>query len=261
MRPDELLQLYDSQERTRIGPTASGFHVEWDGPILRMIGPGPEASSNAVLFARIDEASADAAIARQISFFGAERRSFEWKHFSHDAPADLPRRLLAAGFKAQEPETFVALDLSREVRRDPPTDIEIRRIDDPSAFGVIAAVNRAVYGDAQHADWLHRVIADEKLVDPDSLSVYAAFDGDRPVSVGWIRHRRGEPFGSLWGGSTLAEYRGRSIYSTLVAARAEEARGRGCRWLTVDCSPMSLSILERRGFEKLAVITPFIWSS
>ena len=76
-----------------------------------------------------------------------------------------------------------------------------------------------------------------------------------------MRHRRGDPFGSLWGGSTLPEHRGRGIYSSLVAARAGEARERGCRWLTVDCSPMSLPILERRGFERLAVTTPFIWTS
>jgi len=196
-----------------------------------------------------------------IAFFAAAGRSFEWKHFSHDRPVDMPERLKAARFDAQEPETFVALDLEGEVRHRPPTGIEIRRLDDPWSFGAIAAVNRAVYGDPDHAAWLQRVVADEKRESPDSLSLYAAFEGDRPVSVGWMRHRRGNSFGSLWGGSTLAEYRGRGLYASLVAARAAEARERGCRWLTVDCSPMSLPILERRGFRRLAVITPFIWSS
>jgi hypothetical protein len=76
-----------------------------------------------------------------------------------------------------------------------------------------------------------------------------------------LRYRQGDAFGSLWGGSTLAEHRGKGIYSAVVAARATEARQRGGRWLTVDCSAMSLPILERRGFQRLAVITPFIWTS
>jgi GNAT superfamily N-acetyltransferase len=75
-----------------------------------------------------------------------------------------------------------------------------------------------------------------------------------------MRYRQGDAFGSLWGGATLAEYRGKGIYTAMVAERVKEARQRGGRWLTVDCSAMSLPILERRGFQKLAVITPFIWS-
>lgn len=261
MTPSDLLRLYDSEERTRTDGLGPGFRAEWDGPILRMIGPDREASANAILFASLDGVAIDDAIARQIAFFAGDGRSFEWKHFSHDEPADLPQRLTAAGFRAGDRETFVALDLARAAAQPEPNGIEVRRLEDPSAFGIIAAVNEAVYGDAAHAAWLERVIADEKRSDPDSLSVYAAFAEETPVAVGWMRHRRGAAFGSLWGGSTLAPHRGRGIYSALVAARAEEARQRGCRWLTVDCSPMSLPILERRGFERLAVITPFIWSS
>ena len=256
-----LLHRYDAEVRSKVGRMSPGFRVEWDGPVLRMIGPDRGASSNAVLFARLDATSADDAIARQIAFLGAEGRSFEWKRFGHDGPPDLPERLTAAGFAAEEAETFVALDLGREMHVRPADGVEIRRLDDPAAFGAIAAVNSAVYGDPEHAAWLERVIAEEKRADPDGISVYAAFAGEAPVGVGWMRHQRGDAFGSLWGGSTLPDYRGRGIYSALVAVRAGEARSRGCRWLTVDCSPMSLPILERRGFERLSVITPFIWSS
>jgi len=28
----------------------------------------------------------------------------------------------------------------------------------------------------------------------------------------------------------------------------------------VDCSPMSLPILERRGFQRLSTTTPYVWS-
>ena len=257
----DILRRYDREARTRTDGMAPGFHVEWDGPVLRMRGPDRTASANAVLFARLDEAGADAAIARQVAFFAAAGRSFEWKHFSHDEPADLPARLTAAGFQVEEAETFVVLDLSREIVQPVPTGIEIRRLEDPATFAAISSVNEAVYGDSDHASWLARVVEEEKRADPDGISVYAAFADEAPVSVGWMRYRQGDAFGSLWGGSTLAEHRGKGIYSALVAERAREARQRGGRWLTVDCSPMSLPILERRGFQRLAVITPFIWSS
>jgi ribosomal protein S18 acetylase RimI-like enzyme len=260
MTRTDILGRYDREARTRTNGRAPGFHVEWDGPVLRMTGPDATPSANAVLFAQLDEASADKAIARQVAFFATAGRSFEWKHFSHDRPADLPARLSAAGFKATEPETFVALDLSRQVVDSVPKGVEIRRLEDPAAFDAITAVNEAVYGDADHASWLARVIGDEKRADPDCISVYAAYADKAPVSVGWMRYRQGDAFGSLWGGATLAEYRGKGIYTAMVAERVKEARQRGGRWLTVDCSAMSLPILERRGFQKLAVITPFIWS-
>lgn len=260
MDKSEILSRFDAEVRTR-ADAPPGFTVAWNGPILRMTGPDREAHSNGVLYARLDEASADACIAQEIAHFRAEGRAFEWKMFDYDPPADLARRLEAAGFAAEAQETFVAYDVGREAPfRDAPPGVAIVRIDDPAAFGVIATVNAAVYGRPDHADWLARVMADEKRADPDALSVYAAMAEGTPVAVGWMRHRRAESFGSLWGGATLEPWRGRGVYSALVGARVAEARERGCRWLTVDCSPLSLPILKRRGFEPLSVITPYIWT-
>jgi GNAT superfamily N-acetyltransferase len=261
MTDRDLVRLYDAEVRARADHAAPGFRCEWDGPVLRMIGPDAEAFSNGVTYAKLDAANADAVIARQIAFFRGLGHAFEWKLFSYDEPADLAQRLRAAGFAPQDEETFVAFEVTREVAGPAlATGVTIRRMDNPAEFGVIAMVNEAVYGDARHAQWLAEVIAEEKRGDPDSISVYAAFAGIEPISVGWMRHRRGDAFGSLWGGSTLPAWRGKGVYSGLVAARVAEARGRGCRYLTVDCSPMSLPILERRGFRRIATTTPFIWS-
>ncbi len=260
MTHSEILSLFDAEVRTR-ADAAPGFTVAWDGPVLHMLGPDRHAHSNAVLYARLDEASAKDGIDREIARFGAEGRAFEWKLYDYDPPADLAARLERAGFVAEIQETFVAYDVETGHRfREPDSGIEIRRIDDPADFGVIEEVNAAVYGRADHASWLARVTADEKRAAPNALSVYAACADGRPVATGWMRHRPGESFGSLWGGSTLEVWRGRGIYSALVGARVAEARERGCRWLTVDCSPMSLPILTRCGFKPLAVITPYIWT-
>lgn len=260
MKSADILTRYDREVRCWTGSPAPGFRADRVGPVIRLVGPDPEAHGNAVLW--IDRAAdVDSAIAEQIAFFRALGHAFEWKHHSHDEPADLPDRLLAAGFRPEEAEAFVALDTALAFNAPPLADsIRIERLVEPSRLSAIATVNQAVYGDADRASWLAGTIAREKEADPDSIDIYAAYEGDRPVSVGWMRHKRGDSFGSLWGGSTLPDWRGQGIYSALVAIRAAKAHERGCRWLTVDCSPMSLPILERRGFQALSVITPFIWS-
>jgi GNAT superfamily N-acetyltransferase len=69
----------------------------------------------------------------------------------------------------------------------------------------------------------------------------------------------GTDFASLWGGGTLAAYRGRGIYKALVSRRADEAAERGFRFLQVDASPDSRPILERLGLRTLTTTTPFMW--
>lgn len=257
----KLLNLYDTEVRGSLAAPAPGFRVEGVGPVVRLVGPSSDPNDNAVVLAQLTEADADREIAGQVSFFGALGHAFEWKHFSHDQPASLPDKLLAAGFEAQEPETLVALDASQEFAdADLRDGLRIAELKDPGALEGIGVVNTAVYGNPRHSEWLVASIAKEKQSDPDAIRIYAAFAGDRPVSVGWVRHKRGETFGSLWGGSTLPEWRGKGVYSALVAVRARAARQQGCRWLTVDCSPMSLPILERRGFQRLATTTPYVWS-
>jgi hypothetical protein len=45
----------------------------------------------------------------------------------------------------------------------------------------------------------------------------------------------------------------------VVAVRAQEAIGRGYRFLTVDASDMSRPILLKRGFELLTYTYPYFW--
>jgi GNAT superfamily N-acetyltransferase len=57
----------------------------------------------------------------------------------------------------------------------------------------------------------------------------------------------------------LPAYRGRGLYTALLAARVQEARRLGASYATVDAGPMSLPILRRLGFQPLTVATPCIW--
>jgi GNAT superfamily N-acetyltransferase len=78
------------------------------------------------------------------------------------------------------------------------------------------------------------------------------------VSYSRIDFPRNNPFASIWGGSTLPDYRGRGLYSALIAARLQEAEKRGYQYLTVDANPeTSMPILQKLGFVTIGYATAF----
>ena len=91
------------------------------------------------------------------------------------------------------------------------------------------------------------------------MSVYVTYIEGQPVSTAWIYFTKQSQFASLWGGSTLKNFRGRGFYTALLAVRVQEAKSRNVRYLTVDASPMSRPILEKFGFEMIAYACPCKW--
>lgn len=80
------------------------------------------------------------------------------------------------------------------------------------------------------------------------------------VSAAWIVFYPGTEFAGLWGGSTLAAWRGRGLYRALIAARARLAVARGVRYLQVDASDDSAPILRRLGFRAVTTTTAYVWA-
>ena len=73
------------------------------------------------------------------------------------------------------------------------------------------------------------------------MVVVVAMAGDEPVSSARVSFGGGTDFAGLWGGGTLAQWRGRGIYRALVGYRARLAVARGYRYVQVDASPESLA--------------------
>ncbi|HWH21486.1 MAG TPA: GNAT family N-acetyltransferase, partial [Solirubrobacterales bacterium] len=103
-------------------------------------------------------------------------------------------------------------------------------------------------------------LAAEREADPEGLSIFVAEAGATVVSAGWIRFPENTEFGTLWGGATLREWRGKGIYRALVAHRSRLARARGLRYLETDASDDSRPILQRLGFTPVTTTTPWIWT-
>jgi len=256
-----LRRAYDEQLRVHV-PTRQpeGVRMSWDGPLLRTIGFGGRGWVEYRDLGGAQGADVDALIARQVRFFGELGQGFEWKHHGHDLPADLTERLRAAGFAPEPTETIMIGDLaSIDLGARPPDGVVLREITERSDLRGIAALEDAVWGEEGTIGWLDHLGA-EREADPDRLAIFVAEAGDVVVSAGWIRLPENTGFGTLWGGATLREWRGKGIYRSLVAVRGRLAQARGLRYLETDASDDSRPILERLGFAPVTTTTPWIWS-
>jgi GNAT superfamily N-acetyltransferase len=248
---EKVLHDYDRFERR--GAFIPGYRREETPRLVRMIDPGGQYSY--ISFSSLSSGDADVTIADEIEYFEGLGQAFEWKLYSHDRPGDLKERLAARGFSIGKDESVMVQELAR-LQEGPRrgTEHDIRRINDPSLISDVIEVHAKVWDDDPKS-YLPRI---GSLVrdSPDYISLYVAYMGDMPVCAGWIYFPPDSPFASLWGGSTLSEYRGRGIYSDMLAIRAHEARRRGYSYLTIDASPMSRPIAERRGFCLLSTSNP-----
>jgi GNAT superfamily N-acetyltransferase len=257
---EALLAAYQSQERARVPDRLpAGVRVERDGPLVRTSGPVHGGFVEYRDLAGIDGADLDALIARQVRFFAQRGERFEWKLHGHDLPADLPERLLAAGFAAEERETVVVAPVA-SVAREPevPAGVTLREVVERGDFVRIAALSQSIWQEDHR--WLADSLEAERAADPDALAVVVAEAGGELVCAGWVRLGSGTEFATLWGGGTLPAWRGRGVYRAVVAYRAGLAARRGYRYLQVDASDDSRPILERLGFVAVTTTTPYVWS-
>jgi GNAT superfamily N-acetyltransferase len=254
-----LLAAYDDQLRG----TSEGADVptSTDGPVIRVEYPNRGFVSYRSLEG-LDSAEVDALIARQRDFFAAKGQAVEWKLRGHDLPADLPERLRAAGFEPEEQETVLiaeSADIVERLRgRESVEGITIRKTEDRVDFERIAAMESIVWND----DWSW--LADD-LVRRQATELCDVFVAEEEaegevVSAAWAVYKEGTEFTGLWGGSTLAEWRGRGIYKALVAVRAARAVELGYNYLQVDASDNSSPILQRLGFVAVTTTTPWVYT-
>ena len=259
-RVDDLLEAYDSQLRGSVpDPVPAGVLVELDGPLVRFVGLDERGFVDYRDLDGVEGARLDELIARQMRFFGERGLPFEWKHRSHDQPADLADRLLAAGFVPEDTETVLiarVADIAGEVLL--PEAVSLREVTELADLRRLEAMEHAIWGGPRHrmADRLHA----EWAADPGGLTILVIEAGGEVVCGCWARFPPSSEFATLWGGGTLPAWRGRGIYRAAVAYRANLAAARGLRLVQVDASDESRPILERLGFAVVTRTTPFVWS-
>lgn len=255
MDTDAVLATFDEQLRRHVGPASADEKVEYDEQVTRSIPAGQGWAG--VIWSGLDPASADRVIAEQVSRFTQLPSSWEWKHYSYDQPADLPQRLLAAGFTAEPPEALMVAEISDlALDTPPPPGVELAEVTDSRGVQDLVKVHDSVFGGDHAAAGL--ALLDALTRQPPIAAALVALAGPEPVAAARVEFHPGSEFASLWGGGTLPAWRGRGVFRALVARRAALASARGFRYLQVDASPASQPVLRRLGFTQLATTTPFI---
>jgi GNAT superfamily N-acetyltransferase len=254
-----LLAIYDQQLRARTPAVApAGVRFEQDGPVVRSYG-GFRGFIDYRDLDGLAGAALDAFIARQRDFYTARGESAEWKTRGHDAPPDLPDRLVKAGFVPEEQET-VLIGVAAEIAAEAvlPAEVTLRLVSDPADLERVTAMESAVW--SVDWSWLLDDWASILASEPDGLEIFAIEAAGEVVCAAWTRYVADTDFAMFWGGSTLPRWRGRGLYRALVAHRASRAAERGIRYLEVDASDDSSPILRRLGFTAVTTTRPYVWT-
>ncbi len=255
--PGRLLAAYDEQLRGDAEETPASESVTRLGPLhlitfaagrgwitYRDLGGADAAGIRRLVAGALDHYRADPAITR-----------VEWKARGHDAAPGLHEALVEHGFVPEEPESIM-IGEARALAVDVPLPdgVTLRRVTAEADVRAMSAMADEVFGDPVSVATANALL--RRLARDEGMEIWVAEAGGRMICAGRLERVAGTQFAGLWGGATVAEWRGRGIYRALTAARARSALRMGATLLHSDSTWYSRPILERSGFVAVSTTTP-----
>jgi len=244
MDPKHILAIYDQDRK---GVSLIGMQREETSHLVRHLSPSGE---GLIIYSNLNSTNVEEVIQEQIAHFESTGCDFSWVVFDHDTPANLKDRLLAHGFLAEEPEAILILDiedLSQDLEKL--INFDVQRIIDTDKIDDVLTIRQQVW-QSDYSSMAQSLT--KRLIDaPESLGIYVAYVDGKPVSTAQISFFQNGHFAGLVQAATLPDFRGRGLYTALVATRIQEAKRRGIRFVDADASPKSRPILEKIGFQWL----------
>lgn len=255
--PEHLLAAYDAQLRT-VAETASAESVRRLGPLHLA---RYEGGRGFVTYRDLDGADADqiaAWVRGAVRHYRSDPRfvEVEWKTRGHDVAPGLGDALAAAGFVPEAPESIM-LGEARGLAGAPDVPgVTVRQVLDEPTIRAMAVMQDEVFG-SHLADRMVGEIT-RRLAGGDPLQVWVAEAEGEIVSAGRLEPVDGSDVAGIWGGATLAPWRGRGIYRALTAARARAALDLGKTLIHSESTERSRPILERAGLVCISTTTPYV---
>lgn len=192
--------------------------------------------------------------------FRAQHKAFGWIVGPSATPADLGTRLEAAGLtKAFDAAGMALMDLDTHFRVNPA--LRIREVTPAEVAVASEAMTEAFPAPREVVEFMYRVLFRDR--ERLRTRIYLAFlDGvDAPVgcsSMGFVPDR---PIVHLRGAATNKEYRGRGIYSSLLARRVSDARKDGAEAAVIQAMvTTSAPICRRLGFTEVCDLQFYTWT-
>ena len=255
MNPQEILSRLDF-ERQAV-PDADAI-LERTQSVVR--GIAKLGNRSAIVYSNFSAQETEAIIESEIDYFTKLQRSFEWKVYSHDEPADLLERLHQRGFKIGTEEALMILDLREmpAVLLAPlPEGVTVRPVGDHREIEYFLQLETEIWG----ASFTTREFLRFNQSDPLQRDLaFIAYVNEKPVGIARVTASSQSQFAGLWAGSVLNQFRGRGVYRALLAARIRRAKElESTRYLRVDALPTSRPILEKYGFSRVGSTWPAVW--
>ena len=218
--------------------------------------------SNGVGQTKWSAEEADAKIQETIEYYRQQNLGFHWMVNPFDTPSDLRERLERHGLVLAGDQALMArigLD-NLDIPINP--DIEIELIDgtnDDAIEARLQIVGKCFNWTKEQID-ARRLNFFERAKDPKA----------RENEIGFLARLNGEPVADsrvilstgiayLGGASTLPEYRGQRIYSTLLRKRLETAHARGYNVAMIHAEPMSRRVVSKYGFKEYGKAYLYGW--
>jgi ribosomal protein S18 acetylase RimI-like enzyme len=235
----------------------AGGGVERDDPEVGwVLGGSPIDYDNAVYRARLTEGTADRAIAESIAELDRLGVAGTWHVGPWSTPADLPERLLAAGFADDGAEPGMARLLIDLPDAPPPAGTRFAEVADADGLRTWAAILADGFGEGpREAEWAAEVYG-VLGVGPRSRHrlVTAHLDGEPAAAAALLLD--GGVAGIYFVG-TRPRFRGRGLGAAITAHAMALAAEAGAGTAVLGASPMGRPVFERLGFTTVATIRVF----
>ena len=255
MKHTDLLHVYDDFRRRARLHGLSREEIRGEGvTIIRHLTPE---GAGTIVYARLEPATAGAAIRAQIGYFGRRAAPVEWLVYRHDRPADLGRRLRGHQFLPEEPATALLLPLAGVSLPQADEGVTVRRATTPAELAAVAAIRAQTWGG--DAEAMAGRLQEQARARREAVFVYlVAVDGE-PAATAQLTLTPELGLASLGSAATLPAYRRRGFYRALLRERLLLAQARGMDYVDTEASPMSRPLLEQVGFYPISEVTVYTW--
>src|SRR4051794_632726 len=237
-------------------PVAHGLVQDLGIPGLRgRITKVSHALANLCGDARFSERESEAMIEKVRQRYGD--LAFGWVTGPSTRPADLPRRLEDAGLRHDDSLAGMTLtDLDAPIAANPRV-----RVEETSMKSALAESEMMARAYGLPIDVM-RLLNEYLAAGANRIKSRGYFayveDTDRPVAWSFLAYLPDSPTVLLGGAATLKEYRGRGLYTSLVARRLADARADGRTAAIVQADRRtSAPICAKLGFREICGLEIF----
>ena len=253
---EELNQLFEAMHngdaREYLYPDGGGTRSLRGG---HWGGGEPHPGSNGVGGVRWTAEEADERIEAMIDFHRRRNCGFQWMVGPFDTPCDLRERLERHGLVyAGDAATMAHTHLDQlDIPINSDVTIEVMGSEDEEAIDAMIDIMIACFNMPPEETARQRPIWVDRMRDPiqrQRNTNYLARLNGQPAGFARLILNAGVAY--LAAGSTLPQFRGQRVYSTLLRRRLEDARDKGYHIAAIQAEPLSRPIVTRYGFKEYA---------